>query len=372
MKERKHNVAVGLTVLVALGMFAVMVLLFTGLPEMFEGGWVLRAHFAQAYEARVGDWVHLAGLQIGRVTKIGFCQGDPRKGVEFELRIERGVQIPGNIVPRVYSRGLVGGAFISLDPFGPPRMDPATHKPLAFLPPNWPTVLEGERQSEGMFPKELVDGLKGLAKLGESLNDLIGQPPGAAATTQGATTGPATTHPSTAPSAPNGTLRDTFARLGKAVDSVDAVLGSQDNQANIKLSLANLAVATAKASEAMTALKAFADEAGKAVAGAKQTVEEVGKTAGKFGTLADNADRHIGELSQKLIADAEKLSQMLSTLNQVATKIDSGQGSAGQLLNDPKLYNNLLEASQQLTKLMEEFRAALEQWKARGIPLKLK
>jgi phospholipid/cholesterol/gamma-HCH transport system substrate-binding protein len=365
MKERKHNVAVGLTLLVALGMFAVMVLLFTGLPEMFEGGWVLHARFAQTYETRVGDWVHIAGMRVGRVTKIGFFQDDPRKGVQFDLRIDRGVQVPGNVVPRIYSRGVVGGSFISLDATGPARKDPATGKPLAFLPPNWPAVLEGERQSEGLFPKELVDGLKGLAKLGESLNDLIGQPPGA-------TTRPGTTQPSTAPTAPNGTIRDTFARLGKAVDSVDAVLGSQDNQANIKLSLANLAVATAKAAEAMTELKTFSWEAGKAVAGAKLVVEEVGKTATKFGTLADNTDRRIGELSQKLVADAEKLSEMLTTLNQVATKMDSGQGSAGQLLNDPKLYNNLLEASQQLTKLMEEFRAALEQWKARGIPLKLK
>jgi phospholipid/cholesterol/gamma-HCH transport system substrate-binding protein len=360
MKERRHNVAVGLTVLVALGMLAVMILLFTGLPEMFERGWVLHVRFPQAYEARPGDWVHLAGLRVGRVTKIGFCQGDPAKGVEFELRIDRGVKVPGNVVARSYSRGVIGGSYLSLDAGGPPRKDPATGKPLAFLPENWPTPLVGERQSEGLFPKELVDGLKGLAKLGESLNDLIGTPPGAAATTQGAATRPGTTMPATATSAPapNGTLRDTFARLGKAVDSVDTVLGNQENQANIKKSLANLAVATAKAAETMTALKAFSDE--------------VGKAAGKFGTLADNTDRRIGELSQKLTTGAEKLSDLLGTLNQVATKMESGQGTAGQLLNDPKLYNNLLDASRQLTKLMEEFREALEQWKARGIPLKLK
>ena len=45
MKEHTRNLTVGLTVLVALIMFAGMIVLFAGLPEAFQPGWELRMRF---------------------------------------------------------------------------------------------------------------------------------------------------------------------------------------------------------------------------------------------------------------------------------------------------------------------------------------
>ena len=109
MKERARNLAVGLTVIGALIMFGVLVLLFTGLPEMFRRGPVLRMNFPATADVHKSDWVHLAGVRVGKITDIVFRDGDPRKGVQFVARIDEGVRIPGNVQPRIFTRGF-GGA----------------------------------------------------------------------------------------------------------------------------------------------------------------------------------------------------------------------------------------------------------------------
>ena len=53
-------------------------------------------------------------------------------------------------------------------------------------------------------------------------------------------------------------------------------------------------------------------------------------------------------------------------------KIESGEGSAGKFINDPKLYNNLIEVSDQMTQLLKEFRQLVKKWKASGLEIKLK
>ena len=99
---------------------------------------------------------------------------------------------------------------------------------------------------------------------------------------------------------------------------------------------------------------------------------QAGDAAKGFARLADNADRRIEEISEKLVDDAEKFPRLLSSLNRVATKVEAGEGTAAQLLNDPKLYQNLLGASEQLAKLTKELREFLAEGRKSGIPLKLK
>ena len=72
----------------------------------------------------------------------------------------------------------------------------------------------------------------------------------------------------------------------------------------------------------------------------------------------------------KLIESADELSVLLATLNKAAAKIESGKGTAGKLLNDPKLYNTLLEVGDQMTRLLKEFRQLVEKWKTSGLGIR--
>lgn len=277
----------------------------------------------------------------------------------FTCRIDPDVKLPGNVEPTLSAGALMGGPYLSLAPNEEiERYDPVTNKKLDYLPEDWPEPLEGRRVSPSILPEELTDGLKSLSELAESLNSLVAAP---------AATQPAGSQPTTRQTP--ATLRGMLAKLEQALDDVHGVLGDKSNQENFKKTMAGLADAAAKASEAMDALKAFAldgrERAGKTLTAASQAVE-------KFGKLADNTDRRLDDISKKIITDAEQLSKVLETINRIATKMDTGEGTVAKLVNDPKLYDNFLQASKQLAELAAEMRVLVREWEKNGVQLKLK
>ena len=358
MKEQTRNVVVGLTVLVALVMFGGMVLMFAGLPELLQTGRVVQMKFPDTAGAKSGEWIYMSGIQIGKITSIEFAGDDPRDGVMFTCRINAGVKLPGNVEPTITSRALMGGPYLSFQPTGDDRHDPVTGKKLTYLPEDWPEPLQGRRVFTSMLPEELTDGLKSLSNLAESLNSLVAAP---------AETQPAGTPPTTQQAPP--TLRGMLAKLDVALQDVHAVLGDESNQENFKKTMAGLAEASTKAADAMDALREFAvegrEKAGKTLTAASQAVD-------KIGTLAVNTDRRLEDISKKIITDAEKLSKVLETVNRIATKMDTGEGTVAKLVNDPKLYDNFLQASKQLSLLSAELRVLVREWEKNGVKLKLK
>ena len=371
MKERTRNLAVGLTVLVGLALFCGMVLMFAGLPELLQTGRVLKLQFDDSAGTRKGEWLYMQGIPIGKVTDVGFTDNDPTKGVVITCRIDSDVKIPGDVTPRISTKAFGGGSYLALRPGGQPRTDPATGKPYEYLPEKWSEPLKGEFASSGLIPKKVLDqfdnigkGFKDLSDLAATIKAVIGEP------TAQATSGPAAqpgAEPVTRP-AP-ATLAETLASFKRAMDAVDNTLGDKENQANLKKALADLAKAAGDATATLDAIKSFAKNteasAGKTLAAASQAVD-------KIGTLAQNTDKHIGEISTKIVADAEELSKVLASINRIATKMESGDGTIPKMLNDPKLYDSFLEASQQLTELAAELRVLVKEWEKSGVPLKLK
>jgi hypothetical protein len=53
----------------------------------------------------------------------------------------------------------------------------------------------------------------------------------------------------------------------------------------------------------------------------------------------------------------------------VLEKINEGEGTAGRLINDGKLYENLLENTEQLQILLEDLIPVIEKLKEKGVTL---
>ena len=362
MNEQARNLAVGFTVLVALALLGGMILLFTGLPQVFLGGYEIRFAASGTHDAHEGDPVHLSGVRIGRVTDIRFTDpGKPYEGVTFTARIESDIKLPANVRAYFFTKGLVGAAYIELKADGPPYIDPRTGEPLEHFPTDGSIVMESAHVGSSVMPDELTDAIKGVSKLAANLNALLEPEPAPPAATGQAGT---ETQTASAPAPPPG-LRGTVVRLNRTLDAFSAVLGDVENQRNIKTSLKDLAAATAAAKEAMDALKAFADDA-------RRTATSAEETAKSFTELADSTRNRIDDLTQRLIADAEAISATMATINRAAAKIESGEGTAGKLLNDPELYNSLLNTTEQMSRLITEFRELVETWKSGGVELKIK
>jgi len=358
MKETSRNVAVGLTVLVALGLLAAMILIFAGLPQAFQGGYVITMLSQATYDVHDGDSVYLSGIRVGRITDIRFTHpNDPGGGVTFVARIEADINVPANAKAIVFTKGFTGSAYLELQAEGLLPVDPQTGKPVKYLPTDDSAVVSVVRREGGLIPDELREGLDKLSRLADTLNRMLAAEEGSVPTSPMEMP----TRPATMP----GGFRGALARLNRTLDALHAVLGDVENQSNLKTSLANLARATSSAADTMESLQAFAAEGRRAAAAAGETLQDVRQTS-------TTARQRVDELAVKLIEDAEKISAFLTTLNQAAAKIDSGEGTAGKLLNDPKLYNDLVEATRQMAELLKEFRTLLDGWKQSGVPLKLK
>jgi len=374
MSERARNVAVGLTVLVALALTAGMILIFTGVPEIFQTGYDIQIRMKYTFDLHKGDPVHLGGMRVGRIREIYSYYLDPSWGepnfpIAVVAKIDRGVRIPSNAQALIFAKGVTGGAYLSLQAEGPKQY------PGDYLPSDGSACLEGISKGSGLFPEELMAGLKSLSSLADKLDKLLSpeteeEPPSTQpTTTQGAQTAPVPTRP---PAPPAPALKNTVVKMNRALDDIHTILGDPQNQANVKSAIGDLAKAATKADTAIQNLQKFIGDADKLMTDGKALIQQAGKTLESIASTATRTGQGADELIKKLIDDAEKISALVATFNRLLVKIDQGEGSLGKLLNDPKLYNGLVDATQQMNKLMAEFRQKLEEWSKNGLPMKLK
>ncbi|MCJ7543149.1 MAG: MlaD family protein [Phycisphaerae bacterium] len=334
MTDKTRNIAVGLTVIVALSLLGTLIVIFTGVPQLLQTGYVISMQFPVTYDIANGDDVHLHGMRVGKVVSVDFTDpADPAKGVTFAARINRDIRLPGNTQAVVFTRGLVGKGYLDLVLEGPQPLDTQTGRPK-YLPNDGTAVLKGEHRGDGMFPPELSQAARDISDLARSLKDALAP---TVATGEGEpTTGPAATG-----------LRGTLDRLNRTLDALHAVLGSEQNQENIEATLARLADAAGKTTEAMEAFREFALQAR--------------ESGGKVNDLAD-----------KLMRDADDMSRLMVSLEQAVRKVESGKGTLGKMVNDPQLYEAMVAATDQLTDVLTEARQLIETWRRAGMELKLK
>ncbi len=130
-------------------------------------------------------------------------------------------------------------------------------------------------------------------------------------------------------------------------------------------------------------------EAVQSVHSAAEAADRIGakfeKISDKMETLTDNANGAVTEargvvkqtggdvdhLLQKASDDVQKLGVTLDQFQSAATKINDGKGTAGMLINDPKLYESLVDVSKTLNATVKDLQRVIEQWEQEGVPLRL-
>jgi len=366
MKDRTRNLSVGLTVLAGLVLLGAMILIFRELPGFMRVGYEVNVTFADTGGVTQGADVLLRGKRIGRVAEVAFTDGDPRKGVTVTLVIDRDVNVPGDV--NFYIRGgFLGGSAVILESDGRApgagRTDPRTGRPLEWLPKDRVLTLRGAWKpggGGGPIPQDLLADIRksmaSLTKLTETLNDFFSPPPAAKTQPAGAGAAPGASTAPAEPAPPN--FHTTMAKLDAALGAIQAVLGDKDNQRNLKAALANFKTAAAAAAEAMKEVKLVAAQAG--------------QTLGDVSAATRSASGRFDQLMTRLIEDADRLGKALTSLDNAMAKLDAGKGSAGKLLNDPALYNNLVDVTAQLKVTMTRLQELLDSWKEQGIKIQLK
>jgi phospholipid/cholesterol/gamma-HCH transport system substrate-binding protein len=130
------------------------------------------------------------------------------------------------------------------------------------------------------------------------------------------------------------------------LSNANDIIGDPENKENLKTTLAHLSEATLEA---------------------KKTLEDFQKLSNTGTVTLKNADVRVNELVASMVNTSEELSKAASELGLVLEKVNRGQGSASQLLNNGKLYENLIEDTQQLQLLLEDLRSLIEKVNEEGL-----
>ncbi len=156
-------------------------------------------------------------------------------------------------------------------------------------------------------------------------------------------------------------------QVTKAVTSIDSVLMSVNKildpsaKNNLHATLANLNQTTANLIGASASLQVLLNTQTGALAGTLSNLNSftgnLDKNSGKITSLVNNLDKTATNLSQLDIQQTlNTLNETIGSLKAAVGKLDSKDGTAGLLLNDTKLYNNLSATANKLNLLIDDLK----------------
>jgi phospholipid/cholesterol/gamma-HCH transport system substrate-binding protein len=134
------------------------------------------------------------------------------------------------------------------------------------------------------------------------------------------------------------------------IDNANTILGDKENQENLKKSLENIAKVSGQAQETLKRIEEFA-------------------SAGK--TTFENLGTNFDTATASFVQTADELSMTIKRMRTILDKVNEGDGTISKLVNDGKLYESLLENSDQLLLLLNETREMISKFKEEGIKLNL-
>lgn len=153
-----------------------------------------------------------------------------------------------------------------------------------------------------------------------------------------------------------GMINEQIAPLQSKVESfvvnTDSVMQSinhlmnEENQKNIRESLANMNAVLSKFKSTADNLEAMTNEGGKI----DSIMMGANKTMANFAQISDSIQ------AANIGATVAELRHSLESFNVILDSVKTGHGTLGKLMKDEALYNNLTNSSKELEELLKEVR----------------
>ncbi len=360
-RNPQRDFAVGLTVLVALVVFAVLIVSFAGIKGLIKGGYDINITLPRAQGLPVGSQVSLAGIPIGSVVKVSADKAEDGSFVIHAVaRIDQGYTLPDTARVELNEQILGGVA----------RLIIFADKPAlkGALAKDGSATLTGRRSNLAI---EMADNIMGGAGADSGVGGLVADTRGMILSLKKTTdligshfepVDPKKLASGEAP--PN--IQTLIVRMNSLVSHTDEVVADPRMREDLRATLAAAKEAATHANEAITSASGTISELGKKIGLA------VDGTSGEAKTTMTHMRDTLGTLQTKYGTLADELNKTTAEVNSLLAAINSGKGTAGKLVHDPALYENLNDAAQRLDKAFEDVRQLVEKFKKEGVDLKLK
>jgi phospholipid/cholesterol/gamma-HCH transport system substrate-binding protein len=325
MNNARKNIAVGVTMVGALLILGFMILLFGEAPvRLFMPAQVRVTFLADSAEGiSNGSPIFYRGVNIGQVRAVTLPADG--SGVRIDGTVQTSAPVPANVEGVTRSTLIGGSSSLNLETVGAPHgrlADGATVRLRAggnnVLPPQFAELA-----------LQLTDLTKRLQVTAEDWNKskVIDKVASAVESTQ-----------------------KTFEKVGQTAEELRKLLADDKMRGDLKATLDNFRTVSENA---------------------KVIGKNLEKLSADASTTITRTNANIDDLSKQLGGRLDQLAGVFDKLNSVVGKIDKGEGTASKLINDPKLYESLVDTSQELNLTVKDLRRLVEQWEQEGVSFKL-
>lgn len=318
---------VGVVMLGALVALGWMILKFGGGPATWFTAPKMDVQFIADRADGIADGSNLfyRGVIVGRVTSTQL--GDPQNPVLIAALVNRQPPLPGNLVGVIKTNSLLGsGASIDLqltDPTAVGTLKDGTHLKAKYL-------------GTQILPPEFADLAAEIKATAKELRE----------------------------SGVIAHINETVVKAGALADSLNSFVSDKGLRNNLTVTVNNLRTASDNATRITTNLEKFSNDLNGMTADAHTAINTANTTLAK-------ASQHIDELSKNVNDRLVQAADLLKKFNSIASKIDEGKGTAGLLINDPKLYDSLVDTARSLNMTIGDLKRLVDQWETEGAYLRL-
>jgi phospholipid/cholesterol/gamma-HCH transport system substrate-binding protein len=337
MTEATRNILVGLFVIAAVVVLGTLMVWFGEVPDWIATGeWNLRV--ADVKELRgvgSGSPVKLQGVEIGRVKGIEFRNPEnPAAGVVIVCRIKRQYSIPKDSVARVYGATLgfgTGHIDIIIKPDARPELldkeDPVIFGEMRSI---FGEIVKKELVDSVEYTVEQIGGLAESARpVMEGLNQLIEQRSIAQVDS-----------PDAAERGLHPNLSTVVERTDQLIANVNAVLGDGDVQGDVRLAVRDLKDATQSLKDLLE----------------RWNTESL-RLAENLNTGVDRTEENLEDTFRRLYQVLDNMDTAARNLATVTYALTDTRGTAGLVLNDPRLYESAVLAFDRLADVLADIKA---------------
>lgn len=339
--EKTRNIIVGITMLLALVALMIGVIILGKFP--FTQGLkpytvVVNAHNAMGLTP--GNHVDFNGVIIGSITTVEL-QPDLR-GVKLTLSIDNSVDIPTNAVA-VVGRQTIGTSYVTISLPPPPASAPVLATATKMLPKDGTAIMQAQPADNGLIPQSALDDItrvstsiterKTLAEF--DLED---------------------------PRTRVANISILVQRLERDAQAFEQLIGDPKVQANYKLIVENIA---AISTDLRNSMKKLDDT----IARANTNIDKIGTSVS---AAATQTSATMEATRASILSTTQRAAELLASLQKTTDSIAQGQGTAGKLVHDPRLYEGLVDLTKNLKTTTDDLHVLIQKWSEEGVNLKLK
>ena len=331
---------VGITVVFAALVLAVLIILMSGSGGLFTSKLILRSYFFDAQGLRVGAPVRLSGVDIGNVSQIRIVPKQPLAPVEVTMKVNRKYHfsLRKDSKTLLSTAGVLGETYINIDSSTAVGPEVSNNEVLKSNEQTGYQDVMRSTQNALQNMQALLARMDRIIAFVESGQGSVGK----------------LIYDPVLYNRANATINDfqkLVSEISQGQGSLGKLLNNDDlyNKANASLDKINSLIDDLNAGKG-TAGKLLKDpelydNVNKTIANIKQLTDDINAGKGAIGTLAHDQEF------------AARLKTTMANLGALSDRLEKGEGSAGMLFKDPGLYNNsnqMLVETRELVKSIRE------------------